>query len=302
MCMTCGCGSGETHVEGVHTHADGTTHSHGHDPAGHDHAHDPHDHGHGHEMAHGHTGEALHFGTGAAGASAPGMTQARMVQIERDILSKNDGVALRNRAALARQGVFALNLVSSPGSGKTTLLVKTIEALAGRLPVAVIEGDQQTSFDADRIRATGAPAIQINTGKGCHLDASMVETALARLKPADDSVLMIENVGNLVCPAGFDLGEAHKVVVLSVTEGEDKPLKYPDMFHAASLMLLNKVDLLPHLSFDVERCLANARRVNPAIELLQVSATSGAGMDEWLGWIERGVAAAGRQRAKPVAA
>jgi hydrogenase nickel incorporation protein HypB len=294
--MTCGCGSGETHVEGVHTHADGTTHSHDHDHGGHDHAngheHQPHSHGAGH----------LHYGTGAAGASAPGMTQARMVQIERDILSKNDGVALRNRAALARQGVFALNLVSSPGSGKTTLLVKTIEALAGRLPVAVIEGDQQTSFDADRIRATGAPAIQINTGKGCHLDASMVETALARLKPADDSVLMIENVGNLVCPAGFDLGEAHKVVVLSVTEGEDKPLKYPDMFHAASLMLLNKTDLLPHLSFDVERCLANARRVNPAIEILQVSATSGAGMAQWLAWIERGVAAAGRQRAKPVAA
>jgi len=294
MCMICGCGSGETHVEGVHTHADGTTHSHDHDAAGHAHAHEhqPHSHGAGH----------LHYGTGTAGSSAPGMTQARMVQIERDILSKNDGVALRNRAALARQGVFALNLVSSPGSGKTTLLVKTIEALAGRLPVAVIEGDQQTSFDADRIRATGAPAIQINTGKGCHLDASMVETALARLKPADDSVLMIENVGNLVCPAGFDLGEAHKVVVLSVTEGEDKPLKYPDMFHAASLMLLNKVDLLPHLSFDVERCLANARRVNPAIEILQVSATSGAGMAPWLAWIERGVAAAARQRANPVAA
>ncbi len=192
------------------------------------------------------------------------MTQARMVQIERDILGKNDGIARRNRAWLAQRGIFALNLVSSPGSGKTTLLVRTIEQLAGKLPVAVIEGDQQTSFDADRIRATGAPAMQINTGKGCHLDAAMVETALGRLAPADDSVLMIENVGNLVCPAGFDLGEAHKVVVLSVTEGEDKPLKYPDMFHAASLMLLNKVDLLPHLSFDVERCLANARRINPA--------------------------------------
>ena len=294
MCMTCGCGSGETHVEGVHTHADGTTHSHEHDAAGHAHAHEhqPHSHGAGH----------LHYGTGTAGSSAPGMTQARMVQIERDILSKNDGVALRNRAALARQGVFALNLVSSPGSGKTTLLVKTIEALAGRLPVAVIEGDQQTSFDADRIRATGAPAIQINTGKGCHLDASMVETALARLKPADDSVLMIENVGNLVCPAGFDLGEAHKVVVLSVTEGEDKPLKYPDMFHAASLMLLNKVDLLPHLSFDVERCRANARRINPDIEIIEVSATTGQGMDAWLAWIGRGTDAARSQRLDEVSA
>ena len=203
----------------------------------------------------------------------------------------------RNRAWLAERGIFALNLVSSPGSGKTTLLVRTIEQLAGRLPVAVIEGDQQTSFDADRIRATGAPAIQINTGKGCHLDAAMVETALGRLPLADGAVLMIENVGNLVCPAGFDLGEAHKVVVLSVTEGEDKPLKYPDMFHAASLMLLNKVDLLPHLSFDVERCLANARRVNPAIEILQVSATTGQGMAAWLAWIERGARAAQQQRA-----
>ena len=141
----------------------------------------------------------------------------------------------------------------------------------------MIEGDQQTSFDAERIRATGAPAIQINTGKGCHLDARMIETALGRLAPADGSVLMIENVGNLVCPAGFDLGEAHKVVVLSVTEGEDKPLKYPDMFHAASLMLLNKVDLLPHLSFDVERCVANARQVHPGIEIIEISATSGRG-------------------------
>jgi hydrogenase nickel incorporation protein HypB len=287
MCLTCGCGNAETSVEGaahVHTHADGTTHSHAHDH--------PHEHGAGH----------LHYGTGAAGASAPGMTQARMVQIERDILAGNDALAQRNRATLAQRGVFALNLVSSPGSGKTTLLVRTIERLAGKLPVAVIEGDQQTTFDADRIRATGAPAIQINTGKGCHLDAAMVETAIDRLELAEDSVLMVENVGNLVCPAGFDLGEAHKVVVLSVTEGEDKPLKYPDMFHAASLMLLNKVDLLPYLSFDVERCLANARRVNPGIEIVQVSATSGQGLDGWLAWIERGADAARRQRLVQVSA
>ncbi len=238
---------------------------------------------------HAHTADAL--------AAGPAATTSRMVQIERDILASNDAIARRNRAWLAERGTFALNLVSSPGSGKTTLLVRTIEQLAGRLPVAVIEGDQQTSFDADRIRATGAPAIQINTGKGCHLDAAMVETALGRLPLADGAVLMVENVGNLVCPAGFDLGEAHKVVVLSVTEGEDKPLKYPDMFHAASLMLLNKVDLLPHLSFDVERCLANARRVNPAIEILQVSATTGQGMAAWLAWIERGARAAQQQRA-----
>jgi hydrogenase nickel incorporation protein HypB len=310
MCMTCGCGTDDVHVEGVghahtHTHADGTTHSHPHDHPhdhAHDHAHDVapgHAHHHPHESAAGH----LHYGTGAAGASAAGMTQARMVRIERDILSRNDEVAQRNRRALAQRGIFALNLVSSPGSGKTSLLVRTIEQLAGRLPVAVIEGDQQTTFDADRIRATGAPAIQINTGKGCHLDASMVETALARLAPADDSVLMIENVGNLVCPAGFDLGEAHKVVVLSVTEGEDKPLKYPDMFYAATLMLLNKVDLLPHLRFDVERCLAFARRVNPGIEVIRLSATTGEGMDAWLDWIERGARAAlGRRQAQPGAA
>ena len=325
MCMTCGCGTGDVHVEGAghahtHTHPDGTTHSHAHDHAQgpHDHVHEDahahththadgsvhsHVHAHPHEHTHapGDSG-ALHYGAGAAGNSAPGMTQSRLVQIERDILAKNDGIAQRNRAALAQRGIFALNLVSSPGSGKTTLLVRTIERLAGRLSVAVIEGDQQTSVDAERIRATGATAIQINTGKGCHLDAAMIETALGRLAPAEDSVLMIENVGNLVCPAAFDLGEAHKVVVLSVTEGEDKPLKYPDMFHAASLMLLNKVDLLPHLSFDVERCLGYARRVNPSIEILQVSATSGQGMDDWLAWIERGARAVGRQPRDPAAA
>jgi hydrogenase nickel incorporation protein HypB len=279
MCVTCGCGNGETRIEEAahahghshahtHTHADGTTHSH---PPAHEHEHE-HEHG-----------------------------QSRRVQVERDLLAANDAHAQRNRAALAERGIFALNLVSSPGSGKTTLLVRTIELLAGRLPVAVVEGDQQTSHDADRIRATGAPALQINTGKGCHLDAAMVETALARLAPAEDSLLMIENVGNLVCPAAFDLGEAHKVVVLSVTEGEDKPLKYPDMFHAASLMLLNKVDLLPHLRFDVERCIAYARRVNPGIEILQVSAITDAGMTAWLDWIERGAVAVRRQRQAQVA-
>ncbi|MDO9073548.1 MAG: hydrogenase nickel incorporation protein HypB [Rubrivivax sp.] len=270
----------------MHGHTDDGEHGHHHD----------HLHGDGHGNTHTDDPGAVHYGLGAAGVAAPGLSQTRLVQIERDILAKNDGHAQRNRAALAARGVFALNLVSSPGSGKTTLLVRTIELLQGRLPVAVVEGDQQTSFDADRIRATGAPALQINTGKGCHLDAAMVETALSRLAPAEDSVLMIENVGNLVCPAGFDLGEAHKVVVLSVTEGEDKPLKYPDMFAAASLMLLNKVDLLPHLRFDLQACLANARRVNPAIEILQVSATSDEGMDAWLAWIERGAAAARQQR------
>ncbi|HYN59918.1 MAG TPA: hydrogenase nickel incorporation protein HypB [Rubrivivax sp.] len=296
-----------------HTHADGSVHSHAHVHP-HEHSHEPGDggmhthadgttHAHAHpDPAHSHGADAVHYGTGAAGNSVPGMTQPRLVQIERDILAKNDSIAMRNRAALAQRGIFALNMVSSPGSGKTTLLVRTIERLAGALPVAVIEGDQQTSVDAERIRAIGAAAIQINTGKGCHLDAAMVETALGRLATAEDSVLIIENVGNLVCPAAFDLGEAHKVVVLSVTEGEDKPLKYPDMFHAASLMLLNKVDLLPHLSFDVERCLDYARRINPSIEILQVSASSGAGLEAWLAWIEAGARAARQQRLDQVAA
>ncbi len=304
MCTVCGCGEGQTRIEGAtdahtHRHADGTVHSHAHE-ARHAHSHhhdhpDNHPHDHSHDPVPDGPG-ALHYGTGAAGVSVPGMSQARVVQVERDILARNNEHAARNRAALARRGVFALNLVSSPGSGKTSLLVRSIGMLKGRVPVAVIEGDQQTSHDADRIRATGAPALQINTGKGCHLDAAMVETAIERLAPVPDSVLMIENVGNLVCPSAFDLGEAHKVVVLSVTEGEDKPLKYPDMFHAASLMLLNKVDLLPHLQFDVAACLANARRINPQIRIITISATSGQGMDEWLAWIDEGVQAARAQR------
>jgi hydrogenase nickel incorporation protein HypB len=193
-----------------------------------------------------------------------------------------------------------VNLVSSPGSGKTTLLVTTIEALRGRHAVAVIEGDQETSYDADRIRATGARALQINTGKGCHLDADMVGKAIERLAPPTGGVLMIENVGNLVCPAGFDLGEAHKAVVLSVTEGEDKPLKYPDMFRRSSLMLLNKVDLLPYVEFDVAKCIEYARRVNPDIRVIEVSATKGQGLAEWLAWIDAGVQAAARARAESV--
>ncbi len=248
MCTVCGCG-----------------HSH------------PHDHGHEHgEGADG----ALRFG------HAPGLDQARMVRIEADILGHNDAYAARNRARLRERGVTAFNLVSSPGSGKTTLLCRTVREMGGRVPLAVIEGDQHTSMDAERIRATGVAAVQVNTGKGCHLDAHMVAHALERLEPPAGGVLFIENVGNLVCPAAFDLGEAAKVVILSVTEGEDKPLKYPDMFHAARLMLLNKIDLLPHLSFDVGRCIEYARRVNPGIEVLQVSATGGQGLADWYAWIE----------------
>jgi len=215
----------------------------------------------------------------------------RTVKLEQDILAKNNAYATQNRERFAAQGILALNLVSSPGSGKTTLLVKTIEALQGRQKLAVVEGDQQTSHDAERIRATGAPAVQINTGKGCHLDAHMVGHALEKLPLEKGGVLMIENVGNLVCPAAFDLGEAGKVVILSVTEGEDKPLKYPDMFRAARLMLVNKCDLLPYLQFDVDKAIAYARRVNPLIEVIRVSATTGEGMADWLAWIEKGAAA-----------
>jgi hydrogenase nickel incorporation protein HypB len=277
MCTTCGCGQGETRIEGDEHH-----HPHEHSHA--------HQHEHVHSHTHEHAAESdLHYGLGPAHAHAPGLSQERMVQIEQDILSKNDRYAQANRQRFGERGIFAVNLVSSPGSGKTSLLVKTIAALRGRAAVAVVEGDQQTSNDADRIRATGAPAIQVNTGKGCHLDAHMVGHALERLALPDDSLLMIENVGNLVCPAAFDLGEAHKVVILSVTEGEDKPLKYPNMFHAASLMLLNKVDLLPHLGFDVDRCIEYARRINPALEVMQVSAVSGEGLDAWTGWLMAGL-------------
>lgn len=288
MCTVCGCGDGETQIEG-HDHHHG--HSHGHD-----HSHHHHDHGHQHAHEHGHDhghvhqhGDDIHFGEGPARAHVPGLSQERMVSIEQNILSQNDQYADGNRKYFAEHGIFAINLVSSPGSGKTTLLCNTINRLKTHTSIGVIEGDQQTSNDADRIRATGVSAVQVNTGKGCHLDAHMVGHAMEKLDLSDGGALMIENVGNLVCPAAFDLGEAHKVAILSVTEGEDKPIKYPDMFHAADIMILNKVDLLPHLDFDVGKCIEFARRVNPRIEVIQVSATKGDGMDEWLAWIEKGV-------------
>ncbi len=210
---------------------------------------------------------------------------AKTVAIETDVLAKNDRLAANNRALFAREGVFVLNLVSSPGSGKTTLLERTLRDLKGICRCAVIEGDQQTDNDARRIAATGVPVKQVNTGAGCHLDAHMVGHAVEEFDLHGLDLLFIENVGNLVCPAAFDLGEDHKVVVLSVTEGEDKPLKYPAMFHHADLMLLNKIDLLPHVEFDVERCKAFARRVNPGIRILEISAKTGQGMKPWCGWL-----------------
>jgi hydrogenase nickel incorporation protein HypB len=248
MCVTCGC---EASASGDH-----------------------HDHDHDHAP-----------GERGFGVLRPVAT--RTVSLEQDLLAKNDRYAAANRARFAREAVLALNLVSSPGSGKTTLLVETLRRLAGRRPVAVVEGDQQTSLDADRIAATGAPVVQLNTGKGCHLDAHQVGHALESLPSPVGGVLFIENVGNLVCPAAFDLGEAHKVVVLSVTEGDDKPLKYPDMFRAADLCLITKSDLLPYVPFDAGRAAENARRVHPGLECLPLSSTSGEGFDRWLGWLER---------------
>jgi hydrogenase nickel incorporation protein HypB len=252
MCGICGCGEGHLHLK-------------------------EHDHEHNHEHTHSHA---------AAHSHAPGLSPSRMVQIEQNILAKNNQYAHENRRYFSEHGLLALNLVSSPGSGKTTLLTETIMRLKDDISIAVIEGDQQTTRDAERIQATGVQALQINTGKGCHLDAHRVGHALETLNLADHSLLFIENVGNLVCPSAFDLGEAHKVVILSVTEGEDKPLKYPDMFHAADLMILNKIDLLPYLDFDLDQCIQYAKQVNPKIKILSLSAKTGAGMEAWLQWLK----------------
>ena len=251
MCATCGCG--DPHGTRVHT-MDAPEH--------------PHDHGHGHEHEH----------------ASP---ERRVLDIETDLLAKNDALAAANRAWLAERGIVVLNLMSSPGSGKTTLLERTIREGSAEHPVAVVEGDQETLLDAERIRAAGAKVVQINTGSGCHLDADMLARGLRVLDPTPGSVVLIENVGNLVCPALFDLGESARVVIMSVTEGDDKPLKYPHMFRSADLLILNKVDLLPHVDFEVERCISDARRLKPDLEVVQVSATKGDGLDDWYAWLER---------------
>jgi hydrogenase nickel incorporation protein HypB len=255
MCTTCGCSPGAEAAHGDHDHA-------------HDHHH-PHDHQH--------AGDLL---------LRPERSPS-VLRLERDLLGRNDEIAARNRRWLEARGILALNLVSSPGAGKTTLLERTIEALRGEVPVTVIEGDQETERDAERIRAKGCRAVQINTGAGCHLDAAMIERVLPALELAPRSVLLIENVGNLVCPALFDLGERAKVVIASITEGEDKPLKYPHMFRASRLMLLNKTDLLPHVDFDERMFLAYAHQVNPSMEVLRLSARSGEGMAPWLAWMAK---------------
>ena len=227
----------------------------------------------------------IHFGKDIAKTHVPDMSQTRLLRIETEILSKNDRYARAVREELRHSGVLSLNLIASPGAGKTTLLVETLKRLKDEVPAWVIEGDQETSQDADRIRATNTPAVQINTGKGCHLDADIIQRALQKLAFTYGGILFIENVGNLACPAGFDLGEAHKVVVLSVTEGDDKPLKYPQAFEAADLLLISKSDLLAHCDFDLSKCIARAREVNPDIECIVVSARDGSGMEAWLEWI-----------------
>jgi hydrogenase nickel incorporation protein HypB len=268
MCSTCGCGESDVRLTTLETSGDdvAVAHAHGH---GHGHSHDDHDHAHD-DHDHGHVQPDTDLRT-------------HTLELEVAILAKNDGLAARNRAWLAERGIVTLNLMSSPGAGKTTLLERTIATLDR--PVSVIEGDQETLFDAERIRRAGARAVQVNTGAGCHLDAAMVARALETLQPDPSSIVCIENVGNLVCPALFDLGELRKVVVISVTEGDDKPLKYPHMFAAADLVILNKIDLLPYVDFDPNRLARDARKLNPDVRVLPVSAKTGANLDAWLTWL-----------------
>jgi len=262
MCGTCGCGSdnngpvilkpGEKQHE--HSHA-----NHHHD--GHTHSHDlSHEHSHDH--------------------------QHKVLEIEQDILQNNQLQAARNRGYFEAKNIFALNLVSSPGSGKTSLLEKTLTDLKDTIPFYVIEGDQQTLNDADRIDSLKIPVIQINTGKGCHLESDMVYNAVKKLAPKNDAVLMIENVGNLVCPSMFDLGERKRIVIISTTEGEDKPIKYPDMFHTADICIINKIDLLPYVNIDINKLKNYALQVNPNLKFFEVSATKGDGMTAWYDWLK----------------
>lgn len=209
-----------------------------------------------------------------------------IVNVEQDVLYENNMLAQRNRGYFEAKNILALNLVSSPGSGKTSLLERTLTDLKGQFPFYVIEGDQQTSNDADRIHATGTKVTQINTGKGCHLDAHMVLHAVQGMKPQENAVMFIENVGNLVCPAMFDLGERKRVVIMSVTEGEDKPAKYPDMFHSSDICIINKTDLLPYVPFNLEKAKQYALQVNPSLEIFEVSCTSGAGLENWYNWLK----------------
>jgi hydrogenase nickel incorporation protein HypB len=275
MCATCGCSNGSqitiTNLQtGQHEHlaANGLIHAHGHD----------------HFLARSHT-HAADLPVINLDEIAPG----GQLQLERDILSKNDRLAEQNRRWLTERKIRAINLMSSPGAGKTTLLERTIRTLGSVLDICVVEGDQETARDGERIRAAGARAIQINTGAACHLDAAMVSRALQQLDPHRNSVVMIENVGNLVCPAMFDLGEHAKIVVASVTEGADKPAKYPHMFRAADVIVLNKIDLLPYVDFDIGTFLRTATNLRPNVRIFQLSTTRGDGLDSWFEWVRAGM-------------
>ncbi|ACF13614.1 hydrogenase accessory protein HypB [Chloroherpeton thalassium ATCC 35110] len=296
MCDTCGCNQpgsavtirkpGEMKACDCDGNCEQDCHEHDHEH-GHEHHHHEHGHGHHHHHDHEHGHEHHHHehGHGHHHHHDHEHSHSRTVEIEQDVLLKNNLLAERNRGYFEAKGIFALNLVSSPGSGKTTFLEKTISDLKETVNFAVIEGDQQSMRDADRIHATGVPVVQVNTGKGCHLDADMVNRSIKEMELAQDSVLLIENVGNLVCPALFDLGEAMKIVVISVTEGDDKPQKYPTMFDAAEICIINKIDLLPYVEFDVEKCRQYALEVNHHLKFFEVSAKTGEGMKDWEEWL-----------------
>lgn len=307
MCDTCGCGHGdgltirkpgeqspqEHHHEHVHQHEhehdhDGTKHSHAHE---HKHIH-PHDHDHSHiHSAHSHTHDHDHHHHDGGHAHDHHSddhhhAHGREIRVEQDILSKNNLIAERNRGFFEAKNIFAINLVSSPGSGKTSLLEKTIKDLGKEIKFFVVEGDQQTMNDANRIHAAGAPVVQINTGNGCHLDSDMVNKAVKELNVAENSILVIENVGNLVCPSLFDLGEAERVVIISTTEGDDKPLKYPTMFQSSSVCIINKTDLLPYVDFSIEKAKEYAMQVNHHLKFFELSVKTGDGMDAWYSWLK----------------
>ncbi len=258
MCTTCGCSAtDEIKIQSPEDFEKLNIHNHNHD------------HEHSHDHSHSHSGSKT------------------IIEIEQDILYANQLLAERNRGYCLGKNIFAVNLVSSPGSGKTSLLEKTLKDLKAEINFYVIEGDQQTMNDADRIAALDIPVVQINTGKACHLDSDMISKAIMKLNPASDSILMIENVGNLVCPSAFDLGESTRVVIISTTEGDDKPLKYPDMFSGSNICIINKIDLLPYLNFDVEKAKEYARRVNPNLVFFELSATTGQGTEQWYSWLKK---------------
>lgn len=293
MCDTCGCGQPEDHItirkpgeeDNNHTHEFKHEHSHEHDDGIHKHSHH-HSFKHTHHPKHPdhtHEFEHEHFDHDHDHEHS----HSHEVKIEQDIMQKNDKLAERNRGYFEAKNIFALNLVSSPGSGKTSLLEKTINDLKKEKSFYVIEGDQQTMNDANRINATGAPVVQINTGNGCHLDADMVSKAVKKLEVKDNSVLVIENIGNLVCPSLFDLGESKRVVIISVTEGEDKPIKYPNMFMTSDLCIINKTDLLPYVDFNIEKTKEYALRVNHHLEFIELSVKTGEGLDKWYAWLKK---------------